>query len=172
MKPCMRDQLGLMPHRTKRRRLHDRSHWREAEGVIRRLRILPPARGDSCVNIAQRCGAGIAVKFTWTLPLQSWRPATIKAPSGANPGGVFVCAWCHRSLARHLQVGTPPASWHATCRLFSAGDCRAQFETGRRRENVFRARRRIFWGLAAHPPALPGKATRAKGNKETAPVRG
>ena len=34
--------------------------------------------------------------------------------------------------------------WHSHCTLISNWNCRIQFETGRRRDNVFRARRRIF----------------------------
>ena len=43
--------------------------------------------------------------------------------------------------------------WHVDCCGSDAGDCRAQFETGRRRDKVFRARRRIFSGLSASQSA-------------------
>ena len=39
------------------------------------------------------------------------------------------------------------SSWHGHCTLISDWDCRVQSETGRRRDSVFRARRRIFLGL-------------------------
>jgi hypothetical protein len=61
--------------------------------------------------------------------------------------------------------------WHVDCYGSDAGDCRAQFETGRRRDGVFRARRRIFLGLSAgqstavarrpRPGALPMQSTAA-----------
>jgi hypothetical protein len=36
------------------------------------------------------------------------------------------------------------SSWHTHCTVVSNWNCRIQFETGRRRDNAFRARRRFF----------------------------
>jgi len=58
------------------------------------------------------------------------------------------------------QAGRVTRTWHRDCRLATAGDCRAQFETGRRRDTIFRARRRTFLGQllqmhwsASHDPS-------------------
>jgi hypothetical protein len=45
--------------------------------------------------------------------------------------------------------------WHGHCRFRIDWELQDQFETGRRRDSVFRARRRIFLGL--YPPAWTGR---------------
>jgi hypothetical protein len=46
--------------------------------------------------------------------------------------------------------------WHRHCTIVSNWNCRIQFETARRRDNAFRARRRIF---CENPPAVHRSAS-------------
>jgi hypothetical protein len=118
----------------------------------------PGGLGPACVAITWarcdgdridfKCSHSVVIDATqWgdEVRLSDLEPKfTCKAFAGAT---VPISGRCLKGREWEPELLAVTAVWHGWCIRHETGYCRDQFDTGRRRDVKFRARRRIFWKL-------------------------